>query len=689
MSDPAGSPLERYVVGLDEQQRAAVLAPSGPLCILAGAGTGKTRTITHRIAYLVGTGQFTADQILAVTFTSRAAGEMRGRLRQLGIAGVQARTFHAAALRQLAYFWPRHFDATLPELMPSKLRLVAQSLARLRISADTSLMRDVAGEVEWARSCLISPEDYSSAAAAADRDTPLPADELAKVMKQYDELKQRARVIDFEDVLMSMAYLIESVPSVAQTLRAQYRAFVVDEYQDVNPLQQRLLMAWLGDRDDLCVVGDASQTIYTFTGARPDYLLEFAQRHPGANVVHLERDYRSTPQVVALANRVIAAASGRIAKARLTLVGQRPDGPAPVLRTYDDEPAEAAAVARRCKDLIAAGTPPSEIAVLFRVNAQSEAYETALAELHVPYVLRGAERFFDRAEVREAIVYLRGAAGSVASSDDPLHDVVRQVLVDNGWNATEPPPGSAAREQWESVNALVGLAEELDSGEGRLSLTDFLDELRMRMEAADAPTIQGVTLASLHAAKGLEWDAVFIVGLHDGMLPISRARTSEQIEEERRLLYVGITRAREHLHLSWALRRSEGGRGTRKQSRFLDLFGGGERSTSPPTVRRRARIPRCEGCGQHLLPADADAGRCGSCAQSGKELFGELRAWRLSIATEEAVPPYIVFDDETLSAIAAAMPSTTAALLKVKGIGPAKAGKYGAAVLDLVAASNR
>ena len=680
--------VQRLIGGLDAEQTEAVLAPRGPLCILAGAGTGKTRTVTHRIAYLVQTGEFAPQQMLAVTFTARAAGEMRARLRALGVQGVQARTFHSAALRQMSYFWPRHFGGRIPELVTSKFRFVGQAAAREKISTSTDMVRDLASEVEWARSCLIAPEDYPAAVQKVARETPLPAEQVAKVLARYEAVKKRAEVIDFEDILMSMAYMIESVPEVAREIRGQYRGFVVDEYQDVNPLQQRLLEAWLGQRDDLCVVGDASQTIYTFTGARPDYLLDFADRHVGATVVQLERDYRSTPQVVALANRVISGSTGKLAKARLRLIGQRAPGPAPTLRTFEDEQAEATAVARRCAELIEQGTAPSEIAVLFRINAQSAVYESALADAGVPYVVRGAEKFFERAEIREAIVFLRASVRTMAESEDPLHEVVRRVLASSGWDPEGALGEGAARERWESINALVGLAEEMHAADPHTTMEAFVAELDHRAVAAHAPTIQGVTIASLHAAKGLEWDAVFLVGLHDGMVPISRARTAEQVEEERRLLYVGITRAREHLQLSFALARTAGARASRKQSRFLDVFGGGPKSTAPPAVRRKAKVTRCSGCGQSLQPAEAPRGTCERCASSGKDLFERLRSWRLETARENEVPPYVVFDDETLAAIAAREPSSLMSLLSVKGVGETKLGRYGSAVLEVVGAGS-
>ena len=407
LSDPADA--ESVLAGLDPEQVEAARAVRGPVCILAGAGTGKTRTITHRIAYAVRTGAVPPGQLLAVTFTARAAGEMRTRLRALGVGpgsggpGVQALTFHAAALRQLRYFGPRVLGGPVPDLLDNKIRLVSTAAARAGVrETDRTVLRDLAAEIEWAKVTLCPAERYAARAAEAGREPPLPAATMVAVMAAYEEVKARSGVLDFEDLLLVTAAAIEEHRAVAEELRSRYRHFVVDEYQDVSPLQQRLLDAWLGGRDDLCVVGDPNQTIYSFTGATPSYLLSFPGRHPGATVVRLTRDYRSTPQVVELANRVLGRRSA------LRLVGQRPSGPRPTFAEYDDEPAEAAAVAAACRARTDSGTPASELAVLYRVNAQSQAYEQALAEAGVPYVLRGGERFFDRAEIKQALLLLAG-----------------------------------------------------------------------------------------------------------------------------------------------------------------------------------------------------------------------------------------------------------------------------------------
>jgi DNA helicase-2/ATP-dependent DNA helicase PcrA len=650
------SEAERVLAGLDPEQREAAQAVRGPVCILAGAGTGKTRAITHRIAYAVRTEAVPPSQLLAVTFTARAAGELRTRLRALGAHGVQARTFHAAALRQLQYFAPRILGGGLPEVVDNPHRIVANAAARLRLRVDRAELRDLAAEIDWAKSVLATPEAYPQRAREAGRETTTTPDTVAKLYTEYEQAKRRSGQIDFADLLLIMAGAMEELPDVAEEVRSRYRHFVVDEYQDVSPLQQRLLDAWLGDRDDLCVVGDANQTIYSFAGATPEHLLGFRRRFPNAVVVRLHRDYRSTPQIVALANSLV-----RGGEAGLTLVGQRPDGPAPTFAEFDDEPAEAAHVAAQCRSLVDAGTPAAEIAVLFRVNAQSEVYEQALSQAGVAYVLRGGERFFDRPEVREARLLLRGAARAGQDVDEALPDAVRGVLSGLSWYPDSPPPGGAARERWESLAALVTLADDLLAVNPDAHLDELVAELDQRASAQHAPTVQGVTLASLHSAKGLEWDAVFLVGLTDTTLPLQHATTPEQIAEERRLLYVGITRARERLAISWALARSPGQRRGRRPSRFLDGLRPSATRDAPPK-RTKSKAPEA-----------ADA-----------ELFGRLRTWRKAQAEAQSVPPYVVFSDATLVAIADARPKSRDGLAQISGVGPMKLTRYATPLLEVI-----
>ncbi|GAA0657247.1 ATP-dependent DNA helicase UvrD2 [Streptomyces malaysiensis subsp. malaysiensis] len=702
--------------GLDPEQREVATSLHGAVCVLAGAGTGKTRAITHRIAYGVRAGILQPASVLAVTFTNRAAGEMRGRLRQLGAGGVQARTFHSAALRQLQYFWPKAVGGEVPRLVERKVQLVAEAAARCRVRLDRNELRDVTGEIEWSKVTQTVPEDYPAVAAKSGREAPRDTAEIGRIYATYEQLKRDRGVIDFEDVLLLTVGVLQERPDIADQVRRQYQHFVVDEYQDVSPLQQRLLELWLGDRDSLCVVGDASQTIYSFTGATPDHLLNFRTRHPGATMVKLIRDYRSTPQVVHLANGLLSQARGRAAEHRLELVSQREAGPDPAYAAYQDEPAEAEGTARRIRELITpveqggGGVPASQIAVLYRVNAQSELYEQALADAQVPYQLRGAERFFERPEVREAGLLLRGAARG-GSADPALADVdipsqVRAVLGTRGWTP-EPPAGSGAvRDRWESLAALVRLAEDFAASRPGATLSDLVAELDERAAAQHAPTVEGVTLASLHAAKGLEWDAVFLVGLTEGMMPITYAKTEQQIEEERRLLYVGVTRARRHLTLSWALSRAPGGRASRRPTRFLNGLrpgsqamgartpggsGGIERGAAAPggggAVRRRRGPVHCRVCGRALTDAgEMKLMRCEGCpSELDEALYERLRDWRAEQAGLLGQPAYCVFTDKTLLAIAEAVPGTESELTRISGVGRRKLDRFGADVLALCA----
>ncbi|WP_037573078.1 ATP-dependent DNA helicase UvrD2 [Phaeacidiphilus oryzae] len=717
---------DEVLAGLDPEQREVATALHGPVCVLAGAGTGKTRAITHRIAYGVHSGVMQPQQVLAVTFTARAAGELRGRLRQLGAEGVQARTFHSAALRQLQFFWPRAIGGEMPRLLDRKGQAVAEAAARCRIRLERTELRDLTGEIEWCKVTQTVPEDYPAAVLGAGREAPRDPAEVARVYAVYEQLKRERGVIDFEDVLLLTVAVLEDRADVAEQVRSQYQHFTVDEYQDVSPLQQRLLDLWLGERPNICVVGDASQTIYSFTGASPRFLLDFRARRPEARVVKLIRDYRSTPQVVHLANGLLGQAQGRTAQHRLELVSQREPGPEPRYTEYQDEPAEAEGTAKRIRELLASGVRASEIAVLFRTNGQSEVYEQALADLGLPYRLRGAERFFERQEVREAGLMLRGAARAGSEGTETLGEQVRAVLASVGLTP-EPPGGSGAvRERWESLAALVRLAEEYEAGRAAAgmstALSDYVAELDARAAAQHAPAVEGVTLASLHAAKGLEWDAVFLVGLTEGMLPISYARTAEQVEEERRLLYVGVTRAREHLFLSWAQSRSPGGPRGRRPTRFLDGLrpgtgpraagaraagpagstadrepagawdagsggaaaeGGGPARTS--RLRREFRPAVCRVCGRTLGDAvERKLGRCADCpAELDEGLYERLWKWREDRARKQKLPSYCVFTDATLLAIAEARPAGPAELAGIPGVVRAKLDKYGADVLSL------
>ncbi|GGD28166.1 DNA helicase [Nocardioides daphniae] len=675
------------LVALDPEQRRVAEALRGPVRVLAGAGTGKTRAITHRIAYGVASGLYAPGEVLAVTFTARAAGEMRTRLRTLGAGGVQARTFHSAALRQLRFFWPRVHGRELPELTASKLGMLASAARRQRIASDQALLRDLASEIEWAKVSNVSPDGYAVAAIRRGRQLgDVDPTTVGHVYEAYEEVKRNAGRMDMEDVLLWTAGLLADDERVSAQVRRQYKWFVVDEFQDVSPLQSALLDLWLGGREEICVVGDPAQTIYSFAGADASYLRSFTDRHPQATSVELVRNYRSTPQIVEAANAVLAGTGSQGVRLR----AQRPAGPEITATGHSDEVAEATAVAERVAALIAGGLPAREIAVLTRINAQTENFEDAFADKGVPYVVRGAARFFERPEVRKAVTLLRGAARSGEAGEDML-DTVRATLSGLGWSTTPPASRGQTRDQWESWQALVDQAVAFATESGH-DLGAFVDEMDRRAAEQHAPVAEGVTLATLHTAKGLEWDAVFLVGLVEGTMPIIYAKTPAEVEEERRLFYVGLTRAREHLSLSWAYARNPGGKGNRNRSRFLDsVVGEGDDSAGAGTRTLRRKGPakgrHCRVCNRPLsTAAEKKVGRCDLCPATYDEaLFEELRAWRKARAADDEVPPYVVFSDTTLQLIAEHKPQSDAALLKISGVGPKKVEQYGEELFALLA----
>ena len=673
-ADPLGA--------LDPEQRQVAETLRGPVRVLAGAGTGKTRAITHRIAHGVATGVYAPTEVLAVTFTTRAAGEMRGRLRRLGAGSVQARTFHSAALRQLRYFWPHVHGTELPTLTESKIAMIVAAARRHRLNTDQATLRDLASEVEWAKVSNVHPDDYARIASARGRSVAnLDAETIGRVFGSYEEVKRGQGRMDMEDVLLLTAGILAEDERVAAQVRQQYKWFVVDEFQDVSPLQSALLDLWLGGRDELCVVGDPAQTIYSFAGASATYLSDFPAKYPKTTSIELVRNYRSTPQVVDAANRLLARSTSRGVELR----AQRPAGPEVTYTEHPDEVAEAQGVAAQITQLRDAGRPLNQVAVLFRINAQSEAYEEALTDRKIAYVIRGAARFFDRAEVREAVTRLRGAARG-GQAEGELVDVVRATLAGMGWTIDPPESRGQTRDRWESWQALVGQAEEYAAAQPESAdLNGFVDDLDRRAAEQHAPVAQGVTLATFHAAKGLEWDSVFLVGLQDGTLPITYADTPEAVEEERRLLYVGMTRARDDLALSWAQARNPGQAARRKPSRFLapllpeQALARGTKSSS-----RKARM--CSVCGKPLAgSAEKTRGRCEGCpAPYDEELFERLREWRRVRAKTDEVAAFMVFSNRTLEAVAEHRPQTPSALLEINGIGPEKLEKYGDEVLQIV-----
>jgi DNA helicase-2/ATP-dependent DNA helicase PcrA len=604
---------ETVFEGLNAEQRAAVEAVTGPVCILAGAGSGKTTTITRRIANQVLTGAFEPFQILAVTFTDKAAGEMRARLQRLGAHGVQARTFHSAALGQLRFFVGDRLGA----ILPSKALTLQPIRRSLPPPYKFRPLGDLAGEIEWAKNRRLTPDTY---AGSLDAHTPpIPADLMVSVFRRYEAQKERQGRVDFEDLLELAIRLYDEDAEAARIFRERYRAFTVDEYQDVNLLQQSLLERWLGDRDELCVVGDDYQAIYSFTGATPEHLLSVPKRFPHAKVYRLEDNYRSTPEILELANRLVPKLGG----AEKVLRATRTPGEAPVLRPCEDPEAEVASIVAKIATFHEDGVPYEEIAVLYRINSRSEEFEEALSETGIPYQVRGGA-FLARPAARGMIRALRGSAagGGVAA-------VVRRVAEAQGLTPVLPEGlGEEELTRQGDLARFVRLAEEF--GEG--TVADFLADLQSRFGEESAG--RGVNLLTYHRAKGLEFEVVFLPRLEEGELPFKRSRLAEELAEERRLLYVGMTRAKRHLEITWS----------GEPSRFLRELG-----VEAPKV-------------------DASA-------------LDALKVWRRERARRDAVPAYVVFHDTTLEEIARRRPRQLWELAKVSGVGPTKLDRYGDEVL--------
>jgi DNA helicase II / ATP-dependent DNA helicase PcrA len=655
---------ERLLEDLNPSQRAAVTTTSGPLAIVAGAGSGKTRVISRRAAYAIETGAAATDQILLVTFTDKAAGEMVERMAALGHRGVMARTFHAAALAQLRHFWPsRHDGAALPSILDSKLRLLVPLIGRLPGGYRFTPAKDVADAIEWAKVRRIRPDRW--VAEGGDR-APTTPDLFARMYRDYERAKKTAGMLDFEDMLVQTVELLEGDADAAALVRLRKSWVSVDEYQDTNPLSERLLELWLGESRDLAVVGDPDQTIYTFTGATPEFLLRFAERHPGAQTVTLAENYRSSPQILELANRLVAGGP------RGALVATQPAGPPPAIHRFatpEAELGEILAWIRRLRD--DQDVALTEMAVLVRINAQLPAIEDALTRAGIAFTVRG-QRFFDRREIRDARQLLRRV--NPADTGVALVDAVERLFVEKlGLDDVAADAGHEGRDRAASLELLVGIIGDLAAADPHLTIDSALAELDRRQAAETGGSIEGVNLLTYHRAKGLEWDAVYLPALDEGILPIRQAKEDDEVAEEGRLLYVGITRARRFLALS-----SSG----RKPSRFLAAIepprvGGrpGARysaGTTGPAAKGERRV--------RVLPGAPIA----TAVPADERLMEALRAWRRERATADGVPAYVVAHDTTLAEIADVRPRTLPALRRVRGMGPTKLERYGPEILAVI-----
>lgn len=663
--------------GLNEAQRRAVTTRSAPLRILAGAGSGKTRVLTRRIAHRVATDEVGPEHVLALTFTRKAAGELTRRLRQLGLReSVAAGTFHAIAYAQLRQRWADR-GVRPPSLLERKVGFVARLLPR-HLAAGTAAL-DVVGEIEWAKARTVAPGDYVGAAAAAGRRPAVDPGVVATAFDRYEQEKRSRRMVDFDDLLRLARRDLDD-PEFAAARRWRFRHLFVDEFQDVNPLQYALLRAWLGDRPDLCVVGDPHQAIYAWNGADARYLERFDDHHPGGETVSLVDNYRSSPQVLAVANAVLATGRG---SGPLELVANRPDGPVPSVRALDDDGAEARAVARAVRDAHRPAGRWGDQAVLARTNAQLVVIEEALRKAQVPYRIRGGGSLLDQPEVAQALRDLRRR--SEARPDDSVPDLSTALAdLEVGARHLETDGGDQGDERAANLEALVRLGRDYRAVDPAGSIPGFLAWLTTtaRGELPDGGD-DAVDLTTFHAAKGLEWGVVHIIGLEQGLVPITHARTSAAVDEERRLLYVAITRAERELHLSWARHRTFGSRSaSREPSPWLEAIDhararleGRERPRRPtrPAVAPRSRSRR----GPTVVGPGLD--------DEDRQVLEALKAWRSEVARAAAVPAYVVAHDRTLEAVAAARPRSRDDLLAVPGMGPVKVSRYGDDLLALVA----
>ena len=590
--------------GLDPHQRAAASAPLGPLAVIAGPGSGKTRTVVARISHLVDIGAVPAAQVLTLTHTNKAAGELRERLEHAGVHNATCATVHATAWRQVRALWQLAGIEQEPRLVASSWSLVRDSIARSlgRAKAETSTVTDVTGEIEWGRAWLLSPADYAVAAQEHGRTCALEPEEIAQVWSQFTALKAEQGVLDFADVLDLAAKMMD-VPDVAERVRSKWSAFFLDEYQDIDHGQQRVVDAWMAGRDTVTVTGDPEQAIFGFKGGDPGLLMKFGERYPNAQVIHLTNNYRSTPQVVEWVNALT------IVK-RPPLVGHQKAHAKPSVVMASDERAEEQQLVAQLREWKRSGTPWEEMAVLFRFNATAARVEAALNSASIPYQTAGQVRFFERQEVRAVLVPF----GQRARTNPDMNGLacIIQAAESTGWDEEMPPAGvGAARSRWEAVEALVALVRD---DHDTLSAADLLTQLQRLAKGAKDVTLAGVTLATIHAAKGLEWDSVWIIGAVEGQMPSAYATTDIQINEEQHLLYVAVSRARRNLVLSWSQRRQNNWRADK--SRFIALIPG-QRAPAPSGKPGQRRGTGASGKWQNSRSGAPTAGAGRGVANSG------------------------------------------------------------------------
>lgn len=677
---------ERLLGSLNDAQRAAVTSTDSPLRILAGAGSGKTRVLTHRIAHRAALGTLDPQRVLAVTFTRKAAGELRERLGRLGLrSGVHAGTFHAIAYAQLRQRWEER-GVRPPELLDRKVGFVA----RLTPGRDKTAPLDVVAEIEWASARRITPERYEEQARIAHRRPPLPLGTVATVYERYVEQKRARRLVDFDDLLRLATRDLGADPVYAAARQWRFRHLFVDEFQDVNPLQYHLLRAWMGPESDLCIVGDPNQAIYAWNGADARYLVDFDRFFPGGGSVTLEDNYRSTPQILAVANAVLAQGPS----VPIRLRPHRSPGAVPTVRAFPDETAEARAVARAARDAHRPGVPWSQQAVLVRTNAQAAVMAEAFVAAGIPHRVRGGANLLEAPEVRQALAGLRRAV----SLEVGLADLEAEVLAraplpppesdeapGPDRRAAEPVPESTpdiTEERLANLAELVRLGREYQALDPGATMAAFGAWLTSTLRNEDRAGGDVVEIVTFHAAKGLEWSVVHVAGLEEGFVPIHHAIEDEEaVAEERRLLYVALTRARDELHCTWARTRAFGSRSLKRSpSPWLEVIGT-TLGVAP------SQLTRTEGAKRARAARAALPSKGGPATAADRELFEALRRWRKDTADAADVPAFVVFNDATLTAVAERRPRSRSELLALPGVGPVKVERFGDDLLRIVAES--
>lgn len=676
---------ESLLEGLDAEQQAVARATRGRVVVVAAAGSGKTRAIAHRIAYAVSTSAQQADKGLALSFTTRAAGELRGRLSQLGVTGVQTATFHSAALRQLSYFWPRVLGGPAWKILSTKTAALEQAARAAGVDASIAQRRIIAGEIEWAKSSGLDAAGYL---AQRSHQSDIDPSDVVNVWSAYQDYLTTKNLIDFEDVLNLTLGMFQQRPDVVDEVHRRYNWFTVDEFQDVTPLQQALLNQWLGDRGEICIVGDPAQTIYSFAGAASNFLTDFRTTYPDATFVELSRTYRCAPAIAQAANSLLQSEVAEL-RTGLTMSSQTVEPGAVTTTEYVTDADEAAVIAQKISELISKGVDPREIAILVRLNSMTVPLERALDAAQIAYSLKGVTRFFERREVKSVLLALRAESYSHDSTN--LVGAVSEVARRFGWDSVPSAASAEARSVWEALSALVALAEDLCKQNSDAGIADFFEEVARLTLAQHEPSPSAITLSTIHAAKGLEWDYVFIPGVNESVLPYFMAQTPAAIAEERRLFYVALTRARKEAHISWSSARNGQ---SLVPSRFVHDIGAVTSEAPRSRVVYAASAPdevsapveHCRLCGKGLtLPSETSVARCRTCpAPDVGELFVQLRQWRDDYARDTEVVPWLVLTEVSLTALAELKPRTVSELRRIHGMSDAKVVAFGEQLLTLI-----